>query len=249
MNTNQSPNQLTFSVVIPAYNEEKRIVRTLDEAHSFLVGKGKSFEIIVVSDGSSDDTKAVVVNYSKQAPEVRLLQLAQNRGKGYAVKRGVLEARGELVLFCDADGSTPFAEFDKLEAALQQGVDIVIGSRALRSEDSQVQTVWYRKFMGRVFNSLVNLLIVPGIADTQCGFKLFRHEVAVRVFSLLTAERFSFDVELLFLARKCGFSIREIAVNWYNVPGSKVNLIKDSFSMFVDILRFRVNYLLGRYGL
>lgn len=239
---------LDLSVVIPAYNEELRLPNALLEAYEYLRDSGRSFEIIVVDDGSTDETATVVRRFHGLAPEVRLLGYPTNRGKGYAVKFGVLNARGRYVLFADADGATPIAELERLQAAASAGAQIAIGSRALFSVDTGVRTVWYRKLVGRVFNAFVNVIVLPGVADTQCGFKLFTRGAARFLFRRQRAERFSFDVEILFLARKAGFRIAEVPINWTNVSGSKVNLARDSIAMGIDVLRFRIRDILGRYG-
>jgi len=147
----------------------------------------------------------------------------------------------------DADGSTAIEELERLAPVLTKGFSIAIGSRALKAEGIKLEALWYRKAMGRIFATIVNLLIVPGIRDTQCGFKLFEATAAKDIFSQMTSNRFSFDVELLFLARKRGYRIKEVAVNWHNEPDSKVNLLKDSCKMFLDIFKFRWKYLRGHY--
>jgi dolichyl-phosphate beta-glucosyltransferase len=156
------------------------------------------------------------------------------------VRVGALNSRGKRVLFADADGATPIKETTRLLAALDEGFDVAIGSRAMASNDTKVSTVIYRKLLGRIFNRCVNLFILPGIADTQCGFKVFTREAAQFLFQHQRSDRFSFDVELLFLARKAGFSVKEVPVNWTNIPGSKVNLAFDAALMFRDIFRFRL---------
>lgn len=234
-----------LSVVIPAYNEEKRLPESLPLFLSYLAKRGGSYEVIVVSDGSTDGTPNYVTNISDS--HLRLVHYTPNRGKGYAVREGMKEAQGDLILFCDADGATPIEELERVKLAIDAGADLAVGSRAMASQDTAVKTVWYRKIIGRVFATLVNILIVPGISDTQCGFKLFRKELARYLAERQTAERFSFDVELLFLTRKGGFKIAEVPVNWTNVPGSKVNLVADSLDMFLDILKFRWRYLTGKY--
>jgi len=178
---------------------------------------------------------------------VRLLTYPENKGNGYAVRFGVLNSRGRFVLFADADGATPIAELDRLEAALSKGAQVAIGSRALFSLETEVETVWYRKFMGRTFNAMVNVILLPGIADTQCGFKMFTREVARKIFSAQREERFAFDVEILFLARKLGCMIVEVPVNWHNVPGSKVNMATDSVAMFCSMLKVRIRNIFGVY--
>jgi dolichyl-phosphate beta-glucosyltransferase len=239
---------LDLSIVIPAYNEEKRLPETLFSIGEYLRGRDSlQAEVLVVSDGSTDQTVAVVEQFGAQFPFIRALSYPKNRGKGFALRHGVFNSKGALVLINDADGSTPIGEIERLEKAIADGAEVAIGSRALPSETTRVKTVWYRKIIGRTFATLVNLLIVPGIADTQCGFKLFTRKAAEYLFSRQRAERFSFDVELLFLARKNGFPITEVAVNWTNTPGSKVNLLKDSLAMFCDIIRFRWMAIGGVY--
>lgn len=247
-----SSGPVALTIVIPAYNEAERILPTLESVSQYLSARSArvsqaQFEIVVVDDGSSDNTAAVVLEAAQKHRQVRLISLPRNRGKGYAVRLGVLNARGARILFNDADGATPIAELERLDAALDQGADIAIGSRALPSTDVRVSTNAGRKIIGRVFNGIANALLVPGIADTQCGFKLFRAEAAMPLFERQTAERFSFDVEILFLAKRAGFTIQEVPINWTNVPGSKVNLVADSMKMFFDLCRFRLYAARGLY--
>jgi dolichyl-phosphate beta-glucosyltransferase len=231
---------IEISVIIPAFNEERRLPPTLLDYVDYLNLNYKSYEVLVVDDGSSDHTAAVTQKFSRLHPRVRIIKLERNRGKGCAVRTGMLAAVGIRRLFADADGATPCAELSRLEAALSSGSDIAIGSRALSSADTSISTKWYRKYLGRGFNACVNALILPGVADTQCGFKLFSAQAAEAIFSRQTSDGFSFDVEILYLARRLGFAIREVPINWINIPGSKVNLVADSLKMFRDILRFRV---------
>lgn len=238
---------LDLSVVIPAYNEEMRLPRTLLAAREIFGKRPLRFEILVVDDGSKDGTPNVVHSMSEISPEIRLLTYPANRGKGYAVRFGMLNAMGKRVLFCDADGATPFTELDRLMGALDAGADIAIGSRALYSQQTAVATLWYRRVIGRIFNGIVNVSILPGIADTQCGFKLFSAETIRPIFTRQRMDGFSFDVEILYLARKAGFKIVEVPVNWANVPGSKVHLIKDSLRMLRDVIKVRLRDLFGGY--
>lgn len=228
-----------ISVVIPAFNEELRLPRTLSETIPYLRSHFQNFEVLVVNDGSVDGTSDLVRRISLESPEVRLIELAHNMGKGAAVRTGMSECRFDLAIFLDADGSTPISELAKLTAAISEGYDMAIGSRALASDSTSVTTKWYRKYLGRMFNFCVNLLIVPGIADTQCGFKLFKKDCAKFLFATQKSDGFSFDVEILYLARKAGFRIKEIPINWTNVAGSKVNLVVDAAKMFRDVFRFR----------
>lgn len=239
---------LTLSIIIPAYNEEKRIIRCLSDILDNITID--SFEIIVVSDGSVDRTKEVIEDFARNAAEsrIRVIEYQPNQGKGYAVKMGMLAGRGRYLIYLDADGATPFKEFDKLFLHVENGkFDVAIGSRALISQDSVVVTKLHRKILGRIFNSLVNILIVPKIADTQCGFKLFSNTAAQTIFNLQKIDGFSFDVELLFLARKNAFKISEIPINWTNIEGSKVRLGVDSAKMFFEIFKIRLNWILRKY--
>lgn len=245
----EPPSLLDMSIVIPAFNEEERISSTLSSILAYLETRPEfSCEIIVVDDGSSDKTSEVVKGFEGGSAEVKVLTYPENRGKGYAVRFGVMNARGKRILYNDADGATPIEEIARLEAALDSGVHIAVGSRAMFSRDTQIATVWYRKLMGRVFNGFVNLILLPGIADTQCGFKMFVRKAGRAIFSQQRAERFSFDVEVLFLARKAGYRIAEVPINWTNIPGSKVSLVGDSAAMFLDLLRFRLRDVFGGYG-
>ncbi len=230
---------VTLSVVVPAFNEERRLPPTLIDMIDYLDSVGTTYEIIVVDDGSSDSTPDVVRKFERVRNQVRLIQLARNSGKGHAVRVGALNSRGARIVFADADGATPIKEVARLTAALDEGFDVAIGSRALASDDTKVSTSIHRKLLGRIFNGCVNLFILPGIADTQCGFKMFTRDAAQFLFRHQRSDRFSFDVELLFLAHKVGYRIKEVPVNWNNIPGSKVNLALDAALMFRDIFRFR----------
>ncbi len=232
--------QVDLSVVVPAFNEERRLPPTLIDIIDFFDRKSISYEVIVIDDGSTDSTAEVVRKFERVRNQVRLIQLPKNYGKGHAVRLGVLNSRGNRILFADADGATPIQEFDRLEAAVSGGADIAIGSRALASADTKVATSIHRRFLGRVFNTCVNLILLPTIADTQCGFKMFTRKTAMFLFRKQRADRFSFDVELLYMAHKANLNIKEVPINWTNVPGSKVNLVRDSLAMFRDVFRFRV---------
>lgn len=244
----ESKERFLVSVIIPAYNEAERLPSTLQDLNDFFRMRGYSWQIIVVDDGSEDNTSKIVESLSRSFATLTLIRLEENRGKGYAVRHGVGAADGKYIIFMDADGSTPIEEIDRLKASIDDGIDIAIGSRAMKSKYTKVKALWHRKLLGRIYNSIVNLLILPGIEDTQCGFKMFKVQVAKDLFSRVTADRFSFDVELLFLARRLGYSIAEIPVNWTNVPGSKVHLVRDSLRMLWDILRFRWQAIMGVYG-
>ena len=236
-----------ISVISPAFNEEARLEPTLREIVGYFRERQRAAEVLVVDDGSRDGTSGLVLRLARQFPEIRLFRLPANGGKGYAVRTGVVNATGRLVLFADADGATPIAELESLEAAIESGADIAIGSRAVRSEGVQVRARLYRRVMGRAFHLLVRTLAVDGIADTQCGFKLFRGPVAQDLFSRMRMNGFSFDVEVLLMARRAGYRIAEVPVNWTHQPGSRVNLVVDSLRMARDVFRIRGNLLRGFY--
>jgi len=236
-----------LSIVIPAYNEEFRVVPTIRKIVNYCRGQGRAFEVILVDDGSRDGTSAVGRLLSEELHELRLIRLAANHGKGYAVRTGVVNAVGRTVLFADADGSTPIGEIERLEAALDQGADVSVGSRALRAEGIQVQARLYRRLIGRTFHYLVERLADAGVKDTQCGFKLFRSAVAQDLFSRMQMNGFSFDVEVLVMARRRGYTIAEVPVNWAHQPGSKVRLTSDSLRMATDLFRIRAHWLWGEY--
>jgi dolichyl-phosphate beta-glucosyltransferase len=236
-----------ISVVIPAYNEESRLQPTLLEIIGYFRSLGRAAEVIVVDDGSRDQTAALVIELAQHHPEIRLIRLGSNRGKGYAVRTGVVNSHGGMVLFADADGATPIGEFERLEAALREGAEIAIGSRALHDTGVQVTARSYRRIIGRTFHLLVRALAVRGIQDTQCGFKLLRAPVAHNLFSRMRMDGFSFDVELLLMAQRRGHQIAEVPVNWTHQPGSRVNLALDSLRMARDLFRIRALALQGKY--
>jgi dolichyl-phosphate beta-glucosyltransferase len=229
-----------LSVVIPAYNEASRIERTLERIVEYLNARGEPYEILVVSDGSDDGTEAIVQRFAERAPQVRLLAYQPNRGKGYAVRYGMLRARGERILFSDADLATPIEELEKLEPYLTQGYAIAIGSRPLRESQLVVRQPLYREMAGRAFNKLVQLLAVRGIHDTQCGFKLFTREAAQAVFSRCRLDGFGFDFEALFYARQLGYAIAEVPIRWMHQEGSKVRLLRDGLRMLRDLIWLRL---------
>lgn len=237
-----------LSIVIPAYNEEGRLEPTIRAYAGYCRERGRDAELIVVDDGSTDGTTAVVERLAGEFPGLRLIRLAQNQGKGYAVRSGIVNARGARILFADADGATPIGELDRLDAALDAGADVAIGSRALQAAGVQVHARIHRRLIGRAFHLLVRFTGVAGIADTQCGFKLFRGAVAHALFSRMRTAGFSFDVEVLMTARLCGYRIAEVPVNWVHQPGSRVNLVTDSARMAGDLLRIRLRRLQGQYA-
>lgn len=234
------------TVVIPAYNEERRIARTLESVHAYFSGKPWSREIIVVDDGSRDNTVAVVEGLGRSIPGLRVISYRPNRGKGYAVKQGVEASRGRYILFLDADGSTPIGEFDKFHPCLQDA-KVIIGSRYLADSNVVIKQPWYRVMIGRFANGLIRFFILDGVRDTQCGFKAFQHEAAREIFSRMKIDRFGFDIELLAIARLFNFTVRELPVSWYNSPESRVSPIKDSLRTFRDLVYIKLNLWGGRY--
>ena len=237
-----------LSIVIPAFNEEARLGPTLRDYVEYCRRTGRRAELIVVDDGSLDRTSTVVNALESEFPEVRLIRLAENHGKGHAVRSGVVNAHGKLVLFADADGATPLGEVERLEDAIRAGADVAIGSRALQDTRVRIEARFYRRVIGRIFHGLVETLTVPGVKDTQCGFKLFRGPVAHDLFSRMRIRGFSFDVEVLMMAQRRGCRIAEVPVNWTHKPGSKVNLVTDSARMLRDLFVIRGRYLSGQYN-
>jgi dolichyl-phosphate beta-glucosyltransferase len=244
--TDASGDQPRLSIVIPAYNEQARIVVTLRKTLEYLASQHPQSEVIVVDDGSRDETARMVEEVAASEPRLTLLRQPQNRGKGAAVRRGMLAARGQNVLFMDADLSTPIEEVEKLLVYLREGADVVIGSRGLAESDIRVHQPFPREWMGRTFNLLVRSLLMGGFKDTQCGFKLFTREAAQALFSKQELDGFAFDVEILLLGKELGYRIREVPVIWYHAPNSKVSPITDSSRMFRDLVRLRAKKLLKR---
>ncbi|MDA1129349.1 MAG: glycosyltransferase family 2 protein [Chloroflexi bacterium] len=226
-----------LSVVIPAFNEESRISDTLSQVVEFLKSKDYAWEVLVADDGSQDHTAQIAEQVAEDQANVRILRLP-HRGKGWAVKNGMLAALGEYRLLCDADLSVPIAQVERLLPPLVPGSDIVLGSREAPGA-ARFGEPARRHLMGRVFNFLVSRLAVSGLADTQCGFKCFRAEAAQELFNKQTMDGFSFDVELLYLAHKQGLSLAEVGVDWYYRPQSKVHPVRDSLTMTLDLLKIR----------
>jgi len=236
-----------LSIIIPAFNEEKRLRRALERIRDYITVKGFDAEMIVVDDGSSDGTAKLVEEWRARVPNLRLVSNGRNRGKGYSVRHGVLEARGRIALFTDADLSAPIEEADKLLAALNHA-DVAIGSRALDRSLISVHQSRVRELAGIMFNLIVRLMTGVNFRDTQCGFKAFIRQPAKIVFEQQRVEGFGFDPEILFLAKRHGLRAVEIPVRWAHDPATKVNVIRDSLRMFRDLVRIRWNWLLGRYS-
>jgi len=238
---------LKYSIIIPAYNERLRIAEGLDKVLAYLHEQKLDAEVIVVNDGSRDETPDIVRSYMAKNPEIRLLENPGNRGKGYAVRNGVLHARGEIVLFSDADLSAPIEEAPKLFAALAAGHQVAIGSRWLRRELQTERQPWYRQLFGRVFNTYLRVVLGLNFHDTQCGFKAFTRQAAQEIFSRQQIEGWGFDPEILFLARRRGFQIAEVPVEWAHDSRSRISYFRDGLKMVGEILKVRWNALLRRY--
>jgi len=239
---------LDLSIILPAYNEESRLPKSLDRIHAYLASGGWRAEIIVVDDGSSDGTARLVEESRGKYPELRLVSNGRNRGKGYSVRHGMLEARGEIALFTDADLSAPIEEADKLFAAIRErGYDGAIGSRAVDRSLIEVHQSAMREMAGILFNRMVRWIAGLNFSDTQCGFKAFRRERVKIVFQQQRTEGFGFDPEILFLAQRHGLRVAEIPVRWAHDPATKVHVVADSMRMFSDLLAIRWNALRGRY--
>jgi len=231
---------MKFSIIIPAYNEDKRLGPTLEKIWHFMESKNAGYEIIVVDDGSGDRTSEVArgSDASKNG-KLSVLSNPGNKGKGYSVRNGIGASKGEYVLITDADLSTPIEEMDKLWDHVAGGFDIVIGSRSITDSDVTKRQPWYREIMGKTFNKLVRTLVINGFNDTQCGFKLVKGSVARELARKMCIDGFCFDVEMLFLAKKMGCRIKETGVIWRNSPESTVRLMDSSLRMFLDLFIIR----------
>jgi len=237
-----------YSIVIPAYNEAGRIPATLQAVVECVRQNRWSAEIIVVNDGSTDATAEVVQHIARSAPELRLIENPGNRGKGYSVRAGLLQAFGEIVMFTDADLSAPMEEAQGLFDAIANGADIAIGSRWLETKRQTIRQPFYRRFFGRCFNAVTRLVMGLPFADTQCGFKAFTRDAAQTIFQLQTIERWGFDPEILFIALKRGYRIREVPVSWAHDERSRVSYLKDGLQMLKEIAIVRWNAMMGRYS-
>jgi dolichyl-phosphate beta-glucosyltransferase len=238
---------LAYSVVIPAYNEGTRLGATLEKVLGYIAHHGCDAEVIVVNDGSQDNTADLVLSFAEKNPSLRLIENPGNRGKGYSVRNGMLSARGRVIVFSDADLSSPIEEVPKLLQALADGADIAIGSRWLRSELQTQRQPLHRQLFGRVFNLLLRITLGLQFHDTQCGFKAFRRRAVRTIFPLQRIERWGFDPEILFLARKFGFSVKEVPVAWGHSGETRIHPLVDGTRMFLEMLRVRWYDLTGKY--
>ncbi len=249
--------RVNLAIVIPAYNEQARLPATLDKITAYLEKQPLSWTVLVVDDGSQDQTAAIVEDFARKQPGVHLLR-NPHCGKAYAVRTGMLAADADYVFLCDADLPMSISEIEKLLPSLQDGYEVAIGSREVPGS-ARMNEPWHRHLMGKVFNLLVQVVAVGGVKDTQCGFKGFRGAVARELFERVQLYASpagvvkgpmvtGFDVEVLFLARKAGYAIAEVPILWHYVPGSKVSPLKDAVRMFGDVMRVRINDWRGRYG-
>jgi len=237
-----------YSIVIPAYNESARIGGALQAVVACIRQCGWNAEVVVVDDGSHDDTAEIVRAFAANAPEVRMLQNPGNRGKGYSVRNGILHSLGEIVMFTDADLSAPIEEANGLFAAIAGGADIAIGSRWLERTRQSIRQPLYRQFFGRCFNLVTHAVMGLPYADTQCGFKAFTRAAAQTVFQLETIERWGFDPEILFIARKRGYRVVEVPVSWAHDERTRISYLRDGTRMLQDIAIVRWNALRGHYN-
>ena len=238
-----------YSIVIPAYNEGTRLGATLEKVLVYVHAQGWEAEVIVVNDGSRDNTADIVRSFAAKDAALRLVENPGNRGKGYSVRHGMLNARGRTVLFSDADLSSPIEEAPKLFQALEAGADIAIGSRWLRAETQTQRQPLHRQLFGRIFNLILRLTLGLKFKDTQCGFKAFRQAAVQTIFPLQKIERWGFDPEILFLARKFNFKVQEVPVAWGHSGGTRINPLVDGSRMILEMLRIRWYDLTGKYNL
>jgi glycosyltransferase involved in cell wall biosynthesis len=236
-----------LSIVIPAYNECMRIEGTLARVLECVNARQWDAEILVVDDGSSDDTVAIVQRWMSRHPRLHLVKNPGNRGKGYSVRNGLLQSAGDIAMFTDADLSAPIEEAERLLDAIDAGADVAIGSRWLDKQKQTVHQPLYRRFFGRCFNWVTRKVIGLPFKDTQCGFKAFRRDAAQTIFRLQTIERWGFDPEILFIARKLKYTIVEVPVTWGHDARSRISYLKDGMKMLEEMAEIRTNSLRGRY--
>lgn len=232
--------QPNLAVIIPAYNEDQRILPTLERVRDYLSGQTYTWSVTLISDGSSDKTVEIGQNFAAQNPRFHVIDYKPNRGKGYAVRKGMLEVEGDLILFSDADLAAPIEEVEKLLVHMKAGADVAIGSRPLKESSLEVRQPLYREYLGRAFNFAVQTMAIRGIKDTQCGFKLFTQKAARDIFSRCKLDGFSFDFEALMVARDLGYRIDEVPIRWRHQEGSKVVLMRDGPRMLRDLVKLRL---------
>src|SRR5665213_3803802 len=236
-----------LSIVIPAYNESARIELTLDRVMSCVEKQGWDAEVLVVDDGSTDSTPEIIHRWMERYPRLHLVKNEGNRGKGYSVRNGLLQATGEVVMFTDADLSAPMEEAELLLAAIADGADVAIGSRWMDKTRQTIHQPLYRRFFGRCFNWVTRTVMGLPFKDTQCGFKAFKRSAAQTIFRLQTIERWGFDPEILFIARKLKYVVREVPVTWGHDERSRMSYLQDGMKMLEDMAVIRSNSIRGRY--
>ena len=237
-----------YSIIIPAFNESARLGTTLDRVLGYVSARHWDAELVVVNDGSRDGTADMVRRYAHSHAGVRLLENPGNRGKGYSVRHGMLNASGDVLLFTDADLSAPIEESARLFSAIESGADIAVGSRWLKPEMQTQRQSLLRQFYGRLFNLVLRLLLGLNFKDTQCGFKAFTRDAARQIFPQQRIERWGFDPELLYLARRSGLKVREVPVHWAHVEGTRISPLRDGLRMFEEALRIRWNAMTVKYS-
>lgn len=240
--------QKTYSIVIPAYNESARLGLTLEKIMACIADSQWDAEIVVVNDGSRDNTADIARSFAERFPQISVIENPGNRGKGYSVRNGMLHTTGRVLLFSDADLSSPLEEAARLFSAIQAGADVAIGSRWLDADLQTRKQPLYRQLFGRIFNLVLRVVLGLKFKDTQCGFKAFTREAALAIFPLQRIERWGFDPELLFLSRKMGFSAVEVPVRWAHSSGTRLHPLRDGFRMFCDVLQIRWNSITGKYS-
>lgn len=238
---------MLYSIIIPAYNEADRLRASLPQLLAYISTQHWQAEVIVVNDGSRDETASVVRAFSRANPVVRLIENPGNRGKGFSVRNGMLQGRGDILLFSDADFSSPVEEMPKIIDAILAGADVAIGSRWLRPELQSERQPLKRQVFGRIFNLLLRTILGLKYKDTQCGFKAFSQRAAQLLFAAQQVERWGFDPELLFLASRFGLRVREVPVRWAHDEGSRIHPLRDGSRMFLDMLSIRWGYARGHY--
>ena len=240
--------QDSLTIIIPAYNESQRILKTLTEIDNYITKKSTSnlINVLIINDGSTDLTKEVITEWiqknSKNKKSFEIVSYMPNRGKGYAIREGFKRAEDDFVLYTDADGASPIEEVEKLLYWINNGADVACGSRILQSENTTVEMSFKRRFTGLVFHIILRLCGLANLKDTQCGFKVFKKVIAKKLAESQKCFNYSFDIEYLFLVKKFGYKIKEVPVNWYHVEGSKVNLLRDSIKMLFEVLKIRFVY-------
>ncbi len=242
------PEPPLFSVIIPVYNESNLICKSLEKITAYLKGVNILYEIIVVDDSSSDNTASLIRDFSRNDKNIILLRNETNRGKGYSVKKGILQAEGKYLLFTDADLSVPIEELSKFIPYLKDGYDIVVGSRRIKGSDVVIPQPLYRRLMGSIFYKIVYLFLFNSVRDTNCAFKCYPNDVAKEIFGKQTLSGWGFDAELLYIALKFNYKVKEVPVSWYNYGSSKVILHKAVFTTLAELLRIKINDWKGKYN-